>query len=205
MKRLNNILFAVFLLFFAVNGRAQGDVVVHTDPRLSLLLKKNHPAIASSHPAIASSARVTSHKAPLTAMSVHEAVSTHPSEVLNGPHAGEMSVNNSVKPPVLPAVKAAAPIVWAPRHNVRTIYTGKGFRVQIYNGTDRSKAMEIKNEFARNNPGVRTYLSYISPRFRVKVGDYRRRAEAEGMWREANSTYNPSMIVPDIITVTTME
>jgi len=197
MKRLNNILFAVSLLFFAANVRAQGDVVVHSDPRLSLLLKKNHPAIASS-------VKVPSHK---TVISAPLAVASpvHPPEVLTAPRANEAVIRNYAKPSVLPAVKSAEPIVWAPKHNVRTIYTGKGFRVQIYNGTDRGKAMEIKNEFARNNPGVRTYLSYISPCFRVKVGDYRRRAEAEGMWREANSTYNPSMIVPDIITVTTVE
>ncbi len=198
MKRAHHILLAVFLLFFSVKGWAQGDVVVHSDPRLSLLLKKNHPAIASS-------VKVGSHKATST-VPAEESISSHSSEILPAPHTGDMAVRTNAKPPVAPAAKpVVTPTPWISHRNVRTIYTGKGFRVQIYRGTDRSKAMSVKNEFARNNPGVRTYLSYISPCFRVKVGDYRRRVEAEGMWREANSTYNPSMIVPDIITVTTTE
>lgn len=83
----------------------------------------------------------------------------------------------------------------------RIIYTGKGYRVQIYYGPDRVKAAKIKAEFMRHFPGIHTYLSYSSPSFRVKVGDYRNRSDAQGMMKEANSMYSPCMIVPDNITV----
>jgi len=82
------------------------------------------------------------------------------------------------------------------------LYKGKGFRVQIYNGPDREKAIKIKTEFMRHFPGVHTYLTYISPSFRIKVGDFRDRSDAAGMMREANSMYSPCMIVPDMVTVT---
>jgi hypothetical protein len=84
----------------------------------------------------------------------------------------------------------------------RVSYTGKGYRVQIYNGPDRNKAIAIKSEFMRSHPGVSTYISYVAPGFRVKIGDYRNRSDAEGMLREANSiSSTPSMIVPDIVTI----
>lgn len=85
----------------------------------------------------------------------------------------------------------------------KVVYTGAGFRVQIYYGSDRAKAMSIKAEFMRHNPGVQTYITYSSPSFRVRVGNYRTRQEAMGMLREANSLFAPSMIVPDVVTIST--
>ncbi len=80
-------------------------------------------------------------------------------------------------------------------------YNGNGFRVQIYYGTSREEAMRRKAEFMRHYPGVPTYFSYATPTYRVKVGDYRRREDAISMFREANGTYSPCMIVPDNVAI----
>ena len=80
-------------------------------------------------------------------------------------------------------------------------YSGNGFRVQIYNGPERGKAQHIRDEFSRHYPGVETYLSYIAPHYRVKVGDYKRKQDAMGMFREASSSYFPCMIVPDKVVI----
>jgi hypothetical protein len=148
---------AALLLCFSLQARAQDSVqrgvTVHADPRLAVLLKKNH---TMEPPA----------ESPLS-MDKHSQLS---------------------------------PVPYQPRERV-VIYKGKGFRVQIYNGPDREKALKIKAEFMRHYPGVHTYLSYVAPSFRVKVGDYRNRSDAAGMLREANSMYTPTMIVPDMIVV----
>jgi hypothetical protein len=81
-------------------------------------------------------------------------------------------------------------------------YEGPGFRVQIYNGPDRNKAARIKAEFMRNYPGVPTYLTYSSPAYRVKIGDFRNRGDASPLYKEALGSYSPCMIVPDNITIT---
>ena len=86
-------------------------------------------------------------------------------------------------------------------HDTRVSYNGKGYRVQIYNGPSRDKALAAKTEFMRRFPGVSSYIMYVSPGFRVKIGDFRNRGEAEGMLRVANSMFSPSMIVPDMVTV----
>lgn len=84
------------------------------------------------------------------------------------------------------------------------IRSGRGFRVQIYNGNDRNKATQIKMDFMRKFPGVRTYMTYVQPQFRVKVGDYRTHGEAEKMYQQVSGLYNPSMIVPDIVVINTL-
>lgn len=85
------------------------------------------------------------------------------------------------------------------------IRSGYGFRVQIYNGNDRNKATEIKIDFMRRFPGIPTYMTYVQPQFRVKVGDFKSRADAQVMYNQVNDFYNPSMIVPDIIVVNTLK
>lgn len=80
-----------------------------------------------------------------------------------------------------------------------SIYSGRGYRVQIYSGNDRNKATKIKIDFARRFPGVQTYMTYVSPQFRVKVGDFHTRGEAQEMYRQLSTLYNPCMIVPDIV------
>jgi SPOR domain len=80
-------------------------------------------------------------------------------------------------------------------------YNGDGFRVQIYNGTDRGKAQMVRDEFDKHYPGVHSYLSYLAPHYRVKVGDYKKRQDAMGMYREASSSYTPCMIVPDKVVI----
>lgn len=85
------------------------------------------------------------------------------------------------------------------------IRSGQGFRVQIYTGNDRAKAMEIKLDFMRRFPNIRTYLTYVQPQFRVKVGDFRTRQDAHVMYEQVSPLYNPSMIVPDIIVINTLK
>lgn len=83
------------------------------------------------------------------------------------------------------------------------IRSGRGFRVQIYNGNDRSKALQLKVDFLRRYPTIRTYMTYIQPQYRLKVGDFRSRGEAQKLYKEISSLYSPLMIVPDIIMINT--
>ena len=85
------------------------------------------------------------------------------------------------------------------------IRSGRGYRVQIYNGSDRNKANAVKIDFIRRFPDVRTYMSYIQPQFRVKVGNFRTRGEARKFMEQVNSIYSPVMIVPDIIVINTFK
>jgi hypothetical protein len=85
-----------------------------------------------------------------------------------------------------------------------SIRSARGFRVQIYNGNDRTVATQRKVDFIRRFPSHRSYMSYIAPTFRVKVGDFKSRAEAVRFWQQINSLYTPSMVVPDIVEINTL-
>jgi len=77
----------------------------------------------------------------------------------------------------------------------------KGFRVQIYNGNDRQKASNLKMQFMKEYPGVRSYMVFTSPQYRLKVGDFKTRAEADAFSSKIKSLCSPCMIVTETINV----
>ncbi len=201
MKLLNYICLLGLLLVCAAAASAQnsggGNVMLHADPRLSVLTTHVHSAEQQTASVVPAKPRPRAKVAAVTGSPVPEAKASKPVSTVSAPVA-----KTSVKP--LPGENGHA-AGWTPPvyRKARSVTSGKGFRVQIYNGPDRYKAIAVKNDFMRMYPGVRTYLTYISPGFRVKVGDYKNRSDAAGMLRELNSVFNPSMIVPDIINIST--
>ncbi len=82
-----------------------------------------------------------------------------------------------------------------------SIFTSKGFRVVIYNGADRAKALEAKNAFSRAFPGVPSYMSYNVPSYKIKVGNFEDRGEAGKFMRRVSGAFPSCFIVPDIVTI----
>ena len=82
--------------------------------------------------------------------------------------------------------------------------TGKsvGYRVQIFfssGNNSREQAFKVKNEFALQYPKVSAYISFKEPNFRVRVGDFRTRAEAFGFLKEIEAQFPQSFVVKDDI------
>lgn len=73
--------------------------------------------------------------------------------------------------------------------------TGYGYRVQIYNGTSRKEAYEAQARFNSENQGVRTYISYAEPDYKVRVGDFRTRLEAEKLLQELKGKFTSLFII----------
>src|SRR5690606_8462179 len=57
--------------------------------------------------------------------------------------------------------------------------SGSGFRVQIFSGLDREAAYAEQTKFKSLYPTVPTYISYTQPNYRVRVGDFHTRMEAQ--------------------------
>jgi len=74
-----------------------------------------------------------------------------------------------------------------------------GFRVQIYSGSDRKGAYTAQARFQDKHPDVRTYLIYREPNFKVRVGDYRSRLEAEKVMEELRPAFTSLFIVEEKI------
>lgn len=77
----------------------------------------------------------------------------------------------------------------------------KGYRVQIYNGNIRSEASRIKLQFMQKYPGIRSYLNFNNPQYRVRIGDFPTRSQAQEMFVKLSSEFQTCMIVPDIINI----
>ena len=75
--------------------------------------------------------------------------------------------------------------------------TMPGYRIQIYFGAVRQKASEVKLEFASRFPGVPAYLTYQQPNFKVRVGDYRSRFEAQKFLKDIDGMFPSGFIVPE--------
>lgn len=75
--------------------------------------------------------------------------------------------------------------------------TMPGYRVQVYFGSERSKAMEFRTELMRLFPDMGAYLLYHQPNFKVRVGDFRTRLEAAGFLQKISEHFKGAFIVPD--------
>ena len=73
-----------------------------------------------------------------------------------------------------------------------------GYRIQVYGETDRVAAQKIKDEIAIEY-GARTYMIYESPYFKVRVGDFRSRIEAQQMLHTLKQKYNGILLVPGMV------
>ncbi len=80
--------------------------------------------------------------------------------------------------------------------------TALGFRVQIYSGTSRNEAYAVQARFQRTFSDISTYVSYTQPNYRVKVGDFRSRSEAQALMRELRKDYTAVFLFTEQVNVT---
>lgn len=80
--------------------------------------------------------------------------------------------------------------------------TMNGFRVQIFMEIGNEAvdhANVVKKEFEEQYPELTIYLSYEQPYYRLRVGDFRNRVEAEKYLRILKPQYGVAFVTADII------
>lgn len=78
----------------------------------------------------------------------------------------------------------------------------EGFRVEIFFSSNidaKEKALKKKMEFLSVYPENAVHIKYISPNFRVRVGDFRTKNEALKLYKEIKDNYPVAFIVADEI------
>lgn len=82
-------------------------------------------------------------------------------------------------------------------------YGMSGWRIQIYNSSVRNAREEsnkTRAEFISRFPNIPSYQKYFEPGyFRVRVGDFRTKAEATRVLMAISRNFPNAYIVPDII------
>lgn len=80
--------------------------------------------------------------------------------------------------------------------------TAKGFRIQVVSTRDRNEAISAKTKMLQSFPAHNSYIQYNAPFFKLKLGNFKTRAEAEQVMRQVVKFYpSGSFIVAETIEV----
>ena len=85
--------------------------------------------------------------------------------------------------------------------NNKTIKYAQGFRIMAYNGTNRQAAMDVRRAIIERVPEQKDYLLYQQPSYRLKIGDYFNRVEAQQTLLLLQDIIPNALIIPDQINI----
>ena len=74
-----------------------------------------------------------------------------------------------------------------------------GYRVQIFTGESRKDAYNAQAKFQDQFPDIRSYVIYSEPNFKVRVGDFRARLDAEKLQNELKKWFDGMFIITEKI------
>lgn len=74
-----------------------------------------------------------------------------------------------------------------------------GYRIQLFSGSERNNANALKTKFLKLYPETPVYLIYQQPYFKLRVGDYRTKIEAQQIFYKLQNDFGQVIIIPDKI------
>jgi hypothetical protein len=86
--------------------------------------------------------------------------------------------------------------------------TMEGFRVQIFSDSgnnSKTQAQASSDAFTAKFPNISTYLTFKSPNYRVRVGDFRTRLDAQRYLSEISGDFPNAFIISDKINLPKVE
>lgn len=83
-----------------------------------------------------------------------------------------------------------------------------GFRIRIYfdlGQKSRKQSEDAVGEFMQKYPGISVYRSYVSPYYKVSVGDFRTRDNALKLYHQLLKDYPRAFIIPEWVNFPPLE
>lgn len=84
----------------------------------------------------------------------------------------------------------------------------EGYKIQIFfdsGNNSKTKAQSIYEGFKAKYPDIRAYLSFKSPNYKVRVGDFRTRLDAQRFLNDIIDEYPNAWIIADMINLPKVE
>jgi hypothetical protein len=84
----------------------------------------------------------------------------------------------------------------------QAIYTLDGFRIQLFSDSgsnSKTRAQAVYDELQAKFPGMGIYLTFKSPNYKVRIGDFRTRLDAQRFLNELSGDYPNAFIIADQI------
>jgi len=72
---------------------------------------------------------------------------------------------------------------------------GYGFRIQLYNGLE-TEAKKTETKFKIDFPEIKTYLLYRQPEWKIQVGFYKTKLEADRALLDLKRKYGSAIVIP---------
>ncbi|MEO8583059.1 MAG: SPOR domain-containing protein [Flavitalea sp.] len=81
--------------------------------------------------------------------------------------------------------------------------SGAGFRILVISSNNRNKVIDAKTKMYQQFPELKAYMMYQSPFFRLKVGNFKEREDAEEYLGSIQKLFKDGSVyvVPDTIEV----
>ena len=76
-----------------------------------------------------------------------------------------------------------------------------GFTIQVYSGLKREDALNTKKELTSTLPDLQSEVQYSQPNFRVKVGKYFNRLDAQRDYVDVKRHFPTAIIIPDKVSI----
>lgn len=76
-----------------------------------------------------------------------------------------------------------------------------GYRIQLYTGTKRADMEAAKLYIYQNYGELNTYIAYNHPTYRLRVGDFATRLEAERYFNKIKNEYPGSTLISDRVSL----
>lgn len=83
----------------------------------------------------------------------------------------------------------------------RRVRYAPGYRVQVYVGNERAAADAAKLQLYQLFPELSAYMSYQQPTYRLKVGDFMRKMDAERYFSKLRTVFASAQLQPDKVDV----
>ena len=74
-----------------------------------------------------------------------------------------------------------------------------GYRLQIIASSNKDLVVGERAKFVASYPSVRPYMKYDQPNFRLRVGDFRTKLEAQKLQNELKNAFPYAIVVKDQI------
>lgn len=84
----------------------------------------------------------------------------------------------------------------------QSINTMDGFRIQVFSDSgnnSKTKAQSVYDEFQSVYSAIGVYLTFKSPNYRVRIGDFRTKLDAQRFLIELTTDYPNAFIISDQI------
>ena len=78
---------------------------------------------------------------------------------------------------------------------LKTLRNMQGFRLQVINTNDRNSALSVKTRMLSDFPGEKTYFIYHSPYFKIQMGNFRTREDAEELMQQVKKIYPSGVFI----------